>query len=299
MVDWVEKCGCKGIRTCLLCENGCGVSQSTVTSKSPHEKRYIYCWMCNEAYQQTESFKEKSIVTSTCEEHSGNGLVFPGVILIPEFVSEEEEAEIVQIIDESPWKPSQSGRWKQDYGPKVNFKRRKLKTGSFTGLPPFIQPFVNRINSHPGLGDFVPVELCNLDYRPDRGSSIDPHRDDSWLWGERLITINLLSGTFLDMTPVTTSDLTPVTTSDTTSAEHDPQTALTVRIPLPARSLIVVSGAARHDWNHGICRGAIIARRLAITLRELTETFLDGGSEETVGREVLSIAGTYTGSVVS
>ena len=68
--------------------------------------------MCNEAYQQTESFNDKSLVTSTCE-HSGNRLEFPGVILIPEFVSEEEEAEIVQIIDESPWKPSQSGRWKQ------------------------------------------------------------------------------------------------------------------------------------------------------------------------------------------
>ena len=40
MVDWGEKCGCKGIRTCLSCENGCDVSQSTVTSKSPHVSFY-------------------------------------------------------------------------------------------------------------------------------------------------------------------------------------------------------------------------------------------------------------------
>jgi hypothetical protein len=24
------------------------------------------------------------------------------------------------------------------------------------------------------------VELCNLDYRPDRGSAIDAHKDDAW-----------------------------------------------------------------------------------------------------------------------
>ena len=45
------------------------------------------------------------------------------------------------------------------------------------------------------LNDFRCVELCNLCYEPDRGAAIDPHKDDEWLWGERLVTLNLLSDT--------------------------------------------------------------------------------------------------------
>lgn len=47
------------------------------------------------------------------------------------------------------------------------------------------------------LRGFMPVELCNLDYSPERGSAIDPHMDDDWIWGERLVTLNLLSPTYL------------------------------------------------------------------------------------------------------
>ena len=86
----------------------------------------------------------------------------------------------------------------QDYGPKVNFKRQKVKLGSFNGLPPFSERLVKRMQSElEELRGFTPVELCNLDYSPERGSAIDPHMDDDWIWGERLITLNLLSPTYL------------------------------------------------------------------------------------------------------
>lgn len=38
---------------------------------------------------------------------------FPGVMLIEDFVSREEEAEMVRLMDRDPWKLSQSGRRKQ------------------------------------------------------------------------------------------------------------------------------------------------------------------------------------------
>ena len=47
------------------------------------------------------------------------------------------------------------------------------------------------------------MELCNLEYSPGRGSCIVPHLDDTWLWGERLVTINMMSETYLSFTPVT------------------------------------------------------------------------------------------------
>ncbi|KFV65736.1 Alpha-ketoglutarate-dependent dioxygenase alkB 4, partial [Dryobates pubescens] len=132
-------------------------------------------------------------------EFAGWAFPFPGVSLLEEFITEDEEAEIVELMDRDDWKPSQSGRRKQDYGPKVNFKKQRLKAGSFSGLPSFSKKIVAQMEACPVLGDFFPVEQCNLDYRPERGSAIDPHFDDCWLWGERLVSLNLLSPTVLSM----------------------------------------------------------------------------------------------------
>lgn len=60
---------------------------------------------------------------------------------------------------------------------------------------------INKFQDFPELSDFDPVELCNLEYTPERGSSIDAHVDDFWLWGERLVTVNLNSTTVLTLVP--------------------------------------------------------------------------------------------------
>ncbi len=100
----------------------------------------------------------------------------------------------------------------QDYGAKVNFKKKKVKLGVFTGLPAYSQYLVERLQNklkqkNPESADFHPVELCNLEYVPDRGSAIVPHWDDRWLWGDRLVLLNLLSDTGMPVTrPSYTSD---------------------------------------------------------------------------------------------
>ena len=171
----------------------------------------------------------------------------------------------------------------QDYGPKVNFKRQKLKLGSFSGLPAFSKPLVERMRRDVDtLADFTPVELCNLDYQPERGAHIEPHQDDSWLWGERLVTITLLSPVLLTFTHTTPSP-------SSSSSSH-------LHIPLPPRSLLVVQGAARHVWLHSILRRHVLKRRVGITLRELSLEFLSGGREEESGAKVLNIAQNFQGS---
>jgi len=62
----------------------------------------------------------------------------------------------------------------QDFGPKVNFKKRRVQAESFVGLPLYCKPIIDRFSDHSCLSGFVPVELCNLEYRPERGSAIDP-----------------------------------------------------------------------------------------------------------------------------
>lgn len=129
------------------------------------------------------------------------------------------------------------------------------------------------------MKDFIPVELCNLEYSPDRGSAIDPHFDDFWIWGDRLVTLNLLSDSILSMT----------------SEEHPD---VDIQLPLKRRSLIVIFGAARQLWKHAIHREHITSRRLAVTLRELSEEFLPGGRGEQIGAELLKTALTFSGTAV-
>jgi alkylated DNA repair protein alkB family protein 4 len=130
------------------------------------------------------------------------------------------------------------------------------------------------------LKDFIPVEQCQLEYVPERGSAIDPHFDDFWLWGEHLVTVNLLSSTFLSMT-------------------HDDKPNMLVLVPMPRRCLIAVYGPSRYEWKHGIRREDIKERRLAMTFREFAPEFLAGGENEELGEKIIRTALTFEGISVA
>lgn len=191
------------------------------------------------------------------------------------------------------------------------------------------------------LRGFRPAELCNLDYSPARGSAIDPHMDDDWIWGERLVTLNLLSPTYLtfydNVNSVKSSPShsgTPTTKVLTFSTlqlyysefghavkcgrnfacARNPfenlgyaptkfnywLTIVQVCVPLPQRSLVIVQGSSRYQWQHSIHREHICSRRLATTLRELTADFLPRGRfYETAGKDILETASNYRGSPVN
>ena len=54
----------------------------------------------------------------------------------PNFISEVEETQLIHELDlKIPWSTSQSGRRKQNFGPKANFRKRKAKLGDFCGYP--------------------------------------------------------------------------------------------------------------------------------------------------------------------
>ena len=37
------------------------------------------------------------------------------------------------------------------------------------------------------------MEQCSIEYRPETGARIDPHIDDCWVWGERIVQVWSLS----------------------------------------------------------------------------------------------------------
>ncbi|CAL1292417.1 unnamed protein product [Larinioides sclopetarius] len=186
-MDPDRKCGCKGIRTCLLCEKDRSIK---TMGEYMEADQYNYCHYCNLCWPVT-----------TSNGKFRSPFYLGRLKLIPDFISIEEEKSLIAGIDQIPWMLSQSGRKKQDFGPKVNFKKKKAKIGDFKGLPYFTKNIVERLQQCKDLSDFKPVELCHLDYSPDRGSAIDPHLDDFWIWGERLVTINLASSTVLTLSP--------------------------------------------------------------------------------------------------
>ncbi|XP_041349728.1 alpha-ketoglutarate-dependent dioxygenase alkB homolog 4-like [Gigantopelta aegis] len=262
-------CACKGIRTCLSCEtNKMPLLQDNIAKSG---LVYRYCHHCCKAFADSDH--------TSHPDHKGDSVPLEGVVICEDFISSEEEDRLVSKIYETPFVDSQSGRRKQDYGPKVNFKKQKVKTEVFSGLPQFSQFIYERMTSISALARFAPVELCNLEYDASRGASIDPHFDDFWLWGERLVTVNLLSDSILCFT-------------------RDDKPDVEIHVLMPRRSLIVVAGEARYRWKHGIHRSDINGRRIAMTFRELSNEFKDGGTKEQFGKQLVDLALTFGGRAV-
>lgn len=138
---------------------------------------YVYCIHCNKIFKGWETF-------ASCSDHddSSSGRDFPG-IFVTDFLTDEESENIVDGVDNLlGWDASQSGRRKKNFGPKVNFKKKKLQLGKFEGFPVLTKFVRERLKEFQVLRDFQVVEECFLEYDITRGSHIEPHIDDAWIW---------------------------------------------------------------------------------------------------------------------
>lgn len=104
-------------------------------------------------------------------------------MLADNFLTEDECNKLVEGVDDTlGWDASQSGRRKKNFGPKVNFKKKKLTVGKFQGFPELTKFVRDRLKSIQLLSDFETIEECFLEYDTARGSHIEPHIDDCWIW---------------------------------------------------------------------------------------------------------------------
>lgn len=62
------------------------------------------------------------------------------------------------------------------------------------------------------------------------------------------------------------------------SSDLDEMNDVVIRIPMPARSLIVLYGSPRYRWEHSVLREDIQTRRVCIAYREFTPDYLKNGS---------------------
>ncbi|XP_032513755.2 alpha-ketoglutarate-dependent dioxygenase alkB homolog 4 [Danaus plexippus] len=297
-------CGCKGCRTCLICETYYGAEELKNLVKLDKDKGYVFCPFCNKAWSgwDIDVYKQHPY-------HEGESIDYPGVYIKLDFISEYEETELMRNIDEVPWDISQSGRRKQNYGPKTNFKKKKIVPGQFNGFPKFSQYLQDRFKTFDILKGYEVIEQCSLEYDPMKGASIDPHIDDCWVWGERILTVNCLSDSVLTMTPFKgdtikynlycAKEYPPVVQDDGTidmdftskqnmfeASKPKEDVDVIIRIPLIRRSLLIIYGESRYHWEHRVLREDIVSRRVCIAYREFTPPFMNNGVHEILGREI-------------
>ena len=122
-------CGCKGIRTCLICESYGAQREKGEEAKGRREaaqreaaereaedgrevRLYRWCQECGQLRAEEE--EANANCGAGCKPAEEHGLpAFAGVQVFPEFVTRDEEAAFLHTMDQWPWKPSQSGRFKQ------------------------------------------------------------------------------------------------------------------------------------------------------------------------------------------
>ncbi|CAK1552577.1 unnamed protein product [Leptosia nina] len=298
-------CGCKGCRTCLICETRYGADTLKTSIELDKSKGYVYCPLCNLAWPgwNANLYKEHP-------NHQGQALSYPGLCIKLDFITPDEEIELMKNIDEMPWDISQSGRRKQNFGPKTNFKKRKIVPGKFNGFPQFTKYLQDRFNTIDILKGYEVIEQCSLEYDPEKGASIDPHIDDCWIWGERIVTLNCLTDTVLTLLPFNgdkkkynlpcANEYPPVVNEDGTlnlDFKNDSQSMLEsckpvnkldmiLRVPMIRHSLAIMYGEPRYHWEHCIFREDIESRRVCIAYREFTPPYMNNGNFHVIGDEV-------------
>ncbi|EPY40079.1 alkylated DNA repair protein alkB like protein 4 [Angomonas deanei] len=288
-----KACTCTGIRFCALCADSARVREvfenkellrsadAVIANQSQKDRsssysfallnksKYALCAECG------ATFKLRDHPFRACAEHAGKEQEpkrIGGLHVMENIVTPDMEQSLLDFFDNTPepfggWKVSQSGRRKQDYGPKRNFKKKKVKPSDIPHMPLVFKKLfadVSQAVSGPTGKPFDTVEVSVLEYTTERMSNFDPHVDDTWLWGDRIVGLNLLEDcimTFVD-------------------AEGD-----ALDVCLPRRCLFIMSGESRYTWMHGIRPESILNRRISMTMRELSDELLSDTEAATMIKE--------------
>uniref|UniRef100_A0A915IKG9 Fe2OG dioxygenase domain-containing protein n=1 Tax=Romanomermis culicivorax TaxID=13658 RepID=A0A915IKG9_ROMCU len=280
-------CGCKGVRFCAICLHTDRVLQLNFDKSYVDLSTFQHFLVSNINSEQrwfpipakqNYTRGELEILCKSCRTNEKliKECVEPlsqKLILVEKFISFEEESYLLSKIDNYPWILSQSGRRKQDFGPRVNFKHKKVKIGHYVGMPKYAEPLLSKMQNIDGLEEYIPFELCNLEYEFERGSCIEFHTDDTWIWGERLITINLIEGSV--MTLINEKD------------------KIIVYVPMPHRSLLCMAGNMRYEWKHSVSKDHVFGRRIALTMREPSTNFKSGDLYEKWGKVLIERGKTF------
>lgn len=181
--------------------------------------------------------------------------IIPGITYIPDYISASEEEQLLLKIDQQTWS-TQLKRKVQHYGYKYDYKKRLLEASMHLGaLPNWAQNIAQRFTLE-GLTEKLPDQAIVNEYLPGQG--IASHIDCVPCFGNTIISLSLGGTCVMEFTRVKTKEKIPV-------------------LLLP-RSIIILQGAARYEWQHGIAarktdkyygREFVRDRRVSLTFRKV------------------------------
>lgn len=103
--------------------------------------------------------------------------------------------------------------------------------------------------------------------------------------GERIVTVNCIGDSVLTFTKHFPTypkqynlDCVEEFKEHLLEPLHDPTTVpanMLIRIPMPARSLLIIYGSPRYQFEHSVLREDISERRVCIAYREFTPNYLN------------------------
>ncbi len=175
----------------------------------------------------------------------------PGLKVVPSFVSEAEERELIETVDASPWRPDLNRRV-QHYGWAYDYKARSVDPKAYLGpLPEWAARLGSRLLAE-GLLDEPPDQVIVNEYVGKQG--IGKHVDCLPCFRGKIVTVSL--GESWEMFFWAPGD-----------------SAKVVRI-LDRRSAASFGGEARTQWKHEIPKRASEpwgrrSRRLSLTFRKV------------------------------
>ena len=179
----------------------------------------------------------------------------PGLTYIPEYITIDEQKQLLSIIDQQEWSTKLKRRV-QHYGYRYDYRSGTLASSSYLGsLPDWAQNMANRLFSDRVTAK-LPDQVIINEYEPGQG--ITSHVDCIPCFGNTIIALSLESPCVMDFL-------------------HS-QTKEKASILLLPGSLIVMQKAARYAWQHSIAgrkkdnykgRKFIRTRRVSMTFREV------------------------------
>lgn len=147
----------------------------------------------------------------------------PGLTYIPDFITRDEESALIAGIDAQPWLNDLKRRV-QHYGYKYDYKARAVTNDAYLGpLPDWLTRVAQKL-------PFKPDQTIVNEYQPGQG--ISAHIDCVPCFDDAIASLSLASPAIMQFT--------------------NPKTGEKQDIFLKERSLIVLTGPARYEWQHAI-----------------------------------------------
>jgi alkylated DNA repair dioxygenase AlkB len=185
-------------------------------------------------------------------------LNIPGLTYIPNYINAQEQNQLLHFVDQQPWAidSAELTRRIQQHGYKLIYQNGVLVASCYLGaLPDWLGKIASKLVAD-SLTPTVPEQVTINEYLPGQG--IRSHIDCDTCFGNTVMTLSVGSSCVMQFTHVHTKEKAEI-------------------LLLPG-SLLILKGAARYHWLHGVApRQADVykgeefvrTRRVSLAFREV------------------------------